>query len=235
MNPPSSDPFSSPHDARLGAPANPNDSHSRSSSVNSHSPSVQSAANSTRYMLSGMNNNSTGLDPPNLPYGSRASSFRSSSPGNSTPLIDAKGLPTSLSVNYLPSKFSDLGGGMKRRKGGKVGGIALPKRGGGRDAFKANESRMPGDGDDDYDGVDVGKGRKGGRNRWNRFKWILFISNLVVSVLSISSCFFLPSLHLSDSALDPSRSCLYALLRRTLVAPRDGGFLSCIAVTFPPL
>ena len=55
-------------------------------------------------------------------------------------------------------------------------------RGGGRDAFKANESRMPGDGDDDYDGVDFEKsGRKGGRLRWNRFKWILFVSNLVVS------------------------------------------------------
>ena len=131
MSVPSSEhPHWQPHDAGLAAPvAVPADvdSHSRSSSINSHSPSVQSNANSTRYMLAGMNNNSSGLDPPNIPYGSRASSFRSSSPGNSTPLIDAKGFPTFLSVNYLPSKFSDLGGGMKRHEGNKVGGITLPK------------------------------------------------------------------------------------------------------------
>ncbi|KAI0696868.1 tetraspanin Tsp2 [Cerioporus squamosus] len=164
-------------------------SHSRSSSINSHSPSVQSAAASTRYMLAGMNNNSSGLDPPNIPYGSRASSFRSMSPKNDTPLMDAKGIPTSLSVNYLPSKFSShvLTGGMKRRKGKGAGDIPIPKRGGGREAFRANESRMPGDGDDDYDGVNFGQGggRKG-RLRWNRFKWVLFISNLVFSIYSLT-------------------------------------------------
>ncbi|KAI0714541.1 tetraspanin Tsp2 [Earliella scabrosa] len=148
------------------------DSHSRSSSINSHSPSVQSNAASTRYMLQGMNNNSSGgLDPPNLPYGSRAASFRSMSPKNDTPLMDSKGVPSSLSINYIPSKFS----GMKRRKV-KGGDIPVPKTGGGRDAFRANESRMPGDGDEDYDGVTFGKG---GRKRWNRFKWVLFFCNLV--------------------------------------------------------
>ena len=162
-------------------------SHSRSSSVNSHSPSIQSAANSTRYMLAGMNNNSAGLDPPTLPYGSRASSFRSMSPKNDTPLMDNKGIPTSLSVNYLPSKFSShvLSNGMKRRKGGKGGDIPIPKRGGGREAFKANESRMPGDGDDDYDGVSFGQHGRKGRLRWNRFKWVLFFANLVVSLSSL--------------------------------------------------
>ena len=159
-------------------------SHSRSSSVNSHSPSIQSAANSTRYMLAGMNNNSSGLDPPTLPYGSRSSSFRSMSPKNDTPLMDGKA--TSLSVNYLPSKFSSniLSGGMKRRKG-KGGDIPIPKRGGGREAFKANESRMPGDGDDDYDGVSFGQHGRKGRLRWNRFKWVLFFANLVVSLSSL--------------------------------------------------
>ena len=182
MNPPpsSSEPLFDPHDVGLIAPPAPGDRHSRSSSVNSQSPSVQSAANSTRYMLAGMNNNSSGLDPPTLPYGSRAGSFRSASPSTNTPLMDTKSLSTSLSVNYLPTKFSELGGGTRRRKGGKIGGIAMPKRGGGREAFKANEARMPGEDDDDYDGVDPGKGRKG-RLRWNRFKWILFFSNLIVS------------------------------------------------------
>ena len=169
--------------ANANGSADANDSHSRSSSLNSHSPSIQSAANSTRYMLAGMNNNSSGLDPPTLPYGSRSGSYRSMSPKNDTPLMDNKGIPTSLSVNYLPSKFSShvLTGGMKRRKGKGGGDIPIPKRGGGREAFRANESRMPGDGDDDYDGVTFGQGGRKGRLRWNRFKWVLFISNLVVS------------------------------------------------------
>lgn len=163
------------------------DSHSRSSSVNSHSPSIQSAANSTRYMLAGMHNNSSGLDPPSLPYGSRAGSYRSMSPKNDTPLMGADGKATSLSVNYLPSKFSAniLSGGIKRRKG-KGGDIPLPKTGGGREAFRANESRMPGDGDDDYDGVSFGQNARKGRLRWNRFKWVLFIANLVFSIYSLT-------------------------------------------------
>lgn len=168
------------------------DSHSRSSSVNSHTPSVQSAANSTRYMLAGMNNNSTALEPPNA-FASRSASFaRSPDPKNDASLpADSRrtSIPTSLSVNYLPSKFSNtlLAGGMKRRKGKGMDDLHIPKRGGGREAFKANESRMPGDGDDDYDGVTFGqqKGRKG-RLRWNRFKWVLFVANTVVSVLILS-------------------------------------------------
>ena len=193
-SPPSPDALLPPH-AGYGYDG-AHDSHSRSSSINSHSPSVQSSAASTRYMLAGMNNNSSGLDPPNLPYGSRASSFRSMSPKNDTPLMDSKGgIPTSLSVNYLPSKFSNtvLAGGMKRRKGGKGADIPIPKRGGGREAFRANESRMPGDGDDDYDGVTFGQSGRKGRLRWNRFKWVLFLANLVVSLeLSCRLSVFLP-------------------------------------------
>ena len=195
--------------ANANANANANDSHSRSSSVNSHSPSIQSAANSTRYMLAGMNNNSSGLDPPTLPYGSRSGSYRSMSPKNDTPLMgggDTKG--TSLSVNYLPSKFSAniLAGGMKRRKGKGDGPIPIPKTGGGREAFRANESRMPGDGDDDYDGVSFGQARKG-RLRWNRFKWVLFIANLVVSPFPPSSL-LVPPLHLRPLFPRLSRACL---------------------------
>ncbi|KAI0829109.1 tetraspanin Tsp2 [Trametes gibbosa] len=167
-------------------------SHSRSSSVNSHTPSVQSAANSTRYMLAGMNNNSTALEPPNA-FASRSASFaRSPDPKNDASLpADSRrtSIPTSLSVNYLPSKFSNtlLAGGMKRRKGKGMDDLHIPKRGGGREAFKANESRMPGDGDDDYDGVTFGqqKGRKG-RLRWNRFKWVLFVANTVFSAYSLT-------------------------------------------------
>ncbi|EMD30876.1 hypothetical protein CERSUDRAFT_60750 [Gelatoporia subvermispora B] len=128
------------------------------------------------------------LEPPNLPFSSRNSSFRSLSPKNENPFnsnSDTKSIAPSLSVNYLPSKFSGtlLTGGPKRRKNWKgAADDVMPKRGGGREAFKSNESRMPGDGDDDYDGVEFNT-REGGRTkpklRWNRFKWTLFVANII--------------------------------------------------------
>lgn len=73
----------------------------------------------------------------------------------------------SLSVNYIPSKFS----GFRNRKGGRnFDEPNLPKRGGGLQAFKTNEARMP-------------QGR--GKLRWNKFKWILFFTNSLVCL-----CFF---------------------------------------------
>lgn len=167
--------------------------HSRSSSINSH----QSNAASTRYMLSGMNNNSQAgltLEPPSRPFGeSRSSSFRSLSPKQPDfPLIsDGKhnSVDASLSVNYLPTKFSDrvLSGGPKRRKNWKRLDGVVPKRPGGREAFRSNEARMPGAGDEDEDGMDI---RAGGRTkpklRWTRFKWILAFANLVVRHLTLS-------------------------------------------------
>jgi hypothetical protein len=68
----------------------------------------------------------------------------------------------SLSVNYLPSKFSEF----RNRKLGKYDDEPnLPKTGGGLLAFKINEARMS-----------QGKGRL----RWNKFKWILFCTNIMV-------------------------------------------------------
>lgn len=41
---------------------------------------------------------------------------------------------------------------------------------------------MPGDGDEDYDGVTGGwASATKGRLRWTKFKWILFFSNTLVS------------------------------------------------------
>jgi len=99
-----------------------------------------------------------------------------------------KHISTSLSINYLPSKFSNT---ITKRRGGKKGDgdYMMPKQGGGREAFRSNESRMPGDGDDDYDGVSSGWFGKGGKARgklrWNRFKWILFVSNLCLTIYSL--------------------------------------------------
>ena len=112
----------------------------------------------------------------------------------------------SLSVNYLPSKFASglLSPGAIRRRGKSD----LPKRGGGREAFKSNEPRMPAEEDEDYDGMSGGwfGGKDGGhtrpRMRWNRFKWTLFVANVCVRLFSrlsrlVSlrySCPYMPSL-----------------------------------------
>lgn len=105
----------------------------------------------------------------------------------------------SLSINYLPKKFSSsmlnpVGSGARRRKvaaamNGKkgAGGLQIPKMGGGVEAFKSGEARMASEGDDDYDGVNIKRGswfpgaEPGSRKmRWTRFKWTLFVANLVV-------------------------------------------------------
>ena len=66
----------------------------------------------------------------------------------------------SLSVNYLPSKVSEV----RNRKGGKYNDEPnIPKSGGGIYAFGSYESRMP-----------------KGNGRWNKFKWILFATNSLV-------------------------------------------------------
>ena len=117
----------------------------------------------------------------------------------------------SLSVNYLPSKFSSgilVGGGEARRRPvthDSVDFIGVPKMGGGIDVFKSGEARMGGEGDgNDDDDDDDGTARTWfvrGRQqnsrprkrklRWNKFKWILFAANTIVSVLRYSSdsCF----------------------------------------------
>jgi hypothetical protein len=125
--------------------------------------------------------------PPNLPFASNVSLATGSLHPNS-PYIGAQS-SLSLSVNYLPTKFSDavLYNGLKNR--GKAFPLG-PKRGGGREAFRSGEARMPGDGDEDYDGIQGSfffkeGGRTKPRLRWNGFKWTLFISNFLVSILSL--------------------------------------------------
>ncbi|KAG6864938.1 hypothetical protein C0991_006209 [Blastosporella zonata] len=109
---------------------------------------------------------------------------------------DASGL--SLTVNYLPSKFSTTllspgGSSTRKRKSGKGIDPAMPKRGGGVEAFRSGEARMPGQGDDDYDGVNgriFGKEPGKKRLRWNRFKWILFCANIVLTIYSLVALVF---------------------------------------------
>ncbi|KAK1231096.1 hypothetical protein PQX77_005798 [Marasmius sp. AFHP31] len=101
----------------------------------------------------------------------------------------------SLSVNYLPTKFSDAVASPTanpRRRGGKGKGEAL-KAGGGTDAFRPGEARMPAQGDEDYNGVSTGwfggktaKPRSGKIMHWNRFKWVLFCTNTMLLIYSLT-------------------------------------------------
>ncbi|KAF9445182.1 hypothetical protein P691DRAFT_795768 [Macrolepiota fuliginosa MF-IS2] len=102
----------------------------------------------------------------------------------------------SLSVNYLPSKFSNtmLNPGVRRRRAGKKGGggMKVPKMGGGTEAFRSGEARMPVEGDEDYDGVNLKSGWLPGSSgqrkmRWTRFKWTLFVSNFVLTCYSLAA------------------------------------------------
>nr|GAT46152.1 predicted protein [Mycena chlorophos] len=128
------------------------------------------------------------LDPPNLPFAQGAgSSSRGSSPG---PQFD--GSTVSLTVNYLPSKLPALSSGVRRRSGkGAMVQSMYRKQGGGVDAFRSGEARMPYANDDDYDGVNgglFGKGRR--RARWNKFKWTLFFSNILLFTYSLLALVF---------------------------------------------
>ena len=111
---------------------------------------------------------------------SRLSSFSSDkgSPGLGR---TAAARPQSLSVNYVPAKFTK-----PHAKGEWAHRRA--KEGGGRDAFASDASRMGMMGTvDDDEGVafQLGKGglrrRTAPKLRWNRFKFVLFGANTVVS------------------------------------------------------
>lgn len=173
------------------------------SSEGSHAASTYSNTNSTRHLVDPANTYamaSSSLDPPKAPYALPTASTTSlSTRAPDAPLLRTdSSSPVSLSVNYLPSKFSSsvLAPGARLRKG-KNGDLEMPKRGGGREAFRSSEARMPGEGDDDYDGVNNTRSIWGGvkgnakrRLRWNRFKWTLFISNIVLTFYSITGLVF---------------------------------------------
>lgn len=116
---------------------------------------------------------------PNTVSPLQTAGFRYGAAGGSSPLLTPVD-GSSLSVNYLPTKFGS-GPVSRKRYGKEVSGVH--KQGGGREAFKANESRMPGANDEDYDGV---QGTWFGRNpnkpalRWTKFKWVMFVANILV-------------------------------------------------------
>ncbi|KAG6907252.1 hypothetical protein DXG01_009705 [Tephrocybe rancida] len=171
------------------------DTPSRPGSVSSNS--AYSHAGSTRQMLGDSHRQDASFNSPShshaghVPFAGGGSSTGAHTPNRETDL--------SLTVNYLPSKFSHTpllpGASLSRkRKGGKAE-MNVPKRGGGVEAFRSGEARMPGQGDDDYDGVQGrlfgkdGVGKKG-RLRWNKFKWILFFANILLTTYALVALVF---------------------------------------------
>jgi len=147
--------------------------------------SLHSQAPSTRPIMQ-----PDSLNPPSAPF---ASSSRPTSSITLNQLDSRKGgdsdaASISLSVNYLPSKFSSglLSPGPRKRKNA-ANENRMPKRGGGIDAFRSGEARVAGAGDEDYDGISTGwlggSSRAGRRMRWTRFKWILLFANTLVRAL----------------------------------------------------
>ncbi|KXN83085.1 hypothetical protein AN958_01836 [Leucoagaricus sp. SymC.cos] len=121
-------------------------------------------------------------------FNNTSSTALANASGRSSPVLQSAASDVSLSTHYLPSKFSStmLNPGPRKRKGrGKGNGEPhVPKMGGGVDAFRSGEARMPVDGDEDYDGVNIGVLRTK-KKSWNRFKWTLFVANLVLSAYSL--------------------------------------------------
>jgi len=152
----------------------------RRGSIISHANSSYSATGSTRHMLAEYNNSSSSdygglLSPPSAPFAGIQRSLDNLTVGSNSQT------DLSLSLNYLPSKFSSnivSPGGARFRKNAKPNDFNLPKRGGGLDAFKSGESRMP-----------QGKIRL----RWNKFKWILLVMNTTVRHFFFSFVSFIQS------------------------------------------
>jgi hypothetical protein len=107
------------------------------------------------------------LAPPSLPF---ADSSSARPPSVNSDSRSAK--TTSLSINYVPTKFTKLheSGVWQHRQ---------PKQGGGREAFADNAGRM---GEGEPTTFQAGTSRKKAKLRWNRFKWALFVTNSAVSV-----------------------------------------------------
>jgi len=145
---------------------------SRRASIISHANSSYSAAGSTQHILADLNNPSVSehgglLNPRSATLAGIHGSRDNLSVGSNSQTN------LSLSLNYLPSKFSSSiisAGGTRFRKNAKAGDLNLPKRGGGLEAFKSGETRMP-------------QGKR--RLRWNKFKWVLFVMNIVVRLYSL--------------------------------------------------
>ncbi|KAJ6506900.1 hypothetical protein C8R45DRAFT_513424 [Mycena sanguinolenta] len=153
----------------------------------SHAMSTISQTGSTRHILG----------PPASPPPSSFLSISNGSGGRKDRPTSPAGSTHSHTLNYLPSKFSHVMVSRRRKYEEKALGGMVP-RGGGVAAFRADAARMPTKGDEDYDGVDVRRhslfpplsALTSRKLRWTRFKSILFLANLVLSIYSLTALIF---------------------------------------------
>ncbi|KAJ7807339.1 hypothetical protein B0H14DRAFT_3881956 [Mycena olivaceomarginata] len=113
-------------------------------------------------------------------------------------LVGARTRTHSHTLNYLPSKFSCVMVSRRRNfeKDSALGGMV--PRGRGVAAFRADAARMAAEGDGDYNGVDVRRhslfpplsALTQRKLRWTRFKSILFLANLVLSLYALALLVF---------------------------------------------
>ncbi|KAJ7197748.1 Tetraspanin family-domain-containing protein [Mycena pura] len=125
------------------------------------------------------------LDAPPRPFSSHTRPLSVASSAAESPFADPRASTVSLSVNYVPSKFSDaLVQGSARRRRHKAPVMA---RGGGVDAFKPGEARVADDRDDlnPYTARTDFLDRSDPKSRWTRFKWVLFLFNIVYTMIAI--------------------------------------------------
>ncbi|KAF8985131.1 hypothetical protein BDQ17DRAFT_1377012 [Cyathus striatus] len=130
---------------------------SRRASIASHASAAYSQAGSTRHILADMHGSSSSGDFTNDRDRALYPPINVPTPGSATPSRDASPSPcsVSLSVNYLPHKFSST--------------LLAPSSG---------EARMPGAADEDYDGVGFG-----GAFKWVLFLTGYSLTALIVCLL----------------------------------------------------
>ena len=164
----------------------------RHSVVSLDANSVYSQAESMHHILGTPAAGSSTLRPPRAPisFANRLSQF---------------GTGVSLSLNYIPNKFSGsiLSSGGSRFRGGKPSPLT-------RSSKWIDVSNN--------DKLQISSGSE--KLRWNKFKWILFITNCFVGViLSITRCFMASFPILVDRLLSGSHYCLPSYVVRC-VEPR---------------
>ncbi|WWC67956.1 uncharacterized protein I206_101875 [Kwoniella pini CBS 10737] len=130
------------------------------------------------------------------PLSSRRSSNSFLPTNNNNEKLDSNGKnrQSSLSLNYVPAKFTKLHSpGNRLNNNNNNNNHKKAKQGGGRDAFAKNAQRMGTLGTvDDDEGVvfQIGKGglkKKKPKLRWNRFKWVLFVANTILIAYGLTA------------------------------------------------
>ena len=128
-------------------------------------PPLSTCDESPSFGRFGLHSHSRGVTPPKTP-------------DHLLTKVDSK---ASLVVNYLPSKFSNGGRGQN-----PIDSWVSVKTGDGADTLRSDEADFAED-SSTYQWLHGTNQRSKRKLRWNKFKWILFFANLLVSSNTVSS------------------------------------------------